>query len=399
MSVHTVQEKHIQLAEEKSSTSPASLDHSYPFSPSIADRLTDRVKGLASLLIIPFWKGETSVQYCFLPFLSGEYGQSTTKLKEYAKRFFVGLAGTALMLFGVPFALAGHILTGLTSLCESENYRYLKGNAEETQKGPTKFIHLNTCMLNGGLPYSFGGVRPANERFDHLVKTVKELNSDMLFLCEFNRTLGYPMYRALKEDYTHFFLDVGLNPGGMENALFIASRKPIVSPPHYFPFNLSIEGSQKHMKRGFFAIETQDKWYLYTHLHPGDDSYDRDIRQKQLDKIKTFIDEKTGSKPCILLGDLNINRLEKNANDYKEMIERGLTDNFTTEHPEEITCSNRLELHIKGLDEKALSEEVLDYMLIDKKNQEVELKIDIRKTLEKKVDLSLSDHDLLIGTS
>jgi len=374
-----------------------SLIDSFPFSPSRTDNIVDNLKGLASYLMMPFWSAQASFQYCLLPFHPGEYGQETSKAYEYAKRFFIVPLALVAMTVTLPFALLGFALTGLARIYESANYRYFSGDAAEVTPEKPKFFHLNICGFYGGLPYALGGTTPANERLDEYVKAIEKVDPDLVFLCECNRMLTAPLYYKLKEDYAHFFVDIGLNAWGMENSLFVASRMPIVTAPQYVPFDIKLEGKQKYLKRGFFSVETEDKWYIYTHLHSGNEEYDRGMRQQQLDIIQTFIDEKTGDKPCVLLGDLNINRLDKPNTGYQKMIKHGYKDYFADQHPDAITGSDKLNYHIKGIEEE-VPPEVIDYILIQDKGKPISLQIDLYETYDyERLDLSLSDHNGLIG--
>lgn len=368
-------------------------DLSYPFEMTQTDRVVDQVKALASILMVPFWEAQACVQYCCLPILPGEYGQENTKIKEVAKRFLILPVSLFLMIPAIPLALMGQVLTGLARVYESENYRYLSGNASEKIEPSTKFFHLNCCMFPGGLPYSTGGFVPAEERFDALLKIVLEVAPDLLFLCEFNRLLSSPMYHALREEYAHFFVDIGLSEKGIENQLFVASKKPLTSPPRYIPFTMPIENEQKHMQKGFFALETEDCWYLYTHLQAKDDAHSREVRQQQLDVIQTFIEEETEDKPCILLGDLNINRLEEPNTDYQKMLERGFVDFFALQHPDVVTCTDAFAYHIKGIEREALSE-VIDYILLYPKGKDIPLQTDDYDTTKGN---PITDHHGLIG--
>lgn len=369
----------------------------YPAAVTNVEYFVDLTKTVASHLMIPFWKAEAPFQYCLLPFHPGEYGQEVNKTAEYTKRFFIAAVALPTMVVTLPLLLLSFPLTGLARVYESDNYRHLSGMCPQRELSRPKFFHLNACMFFGGLPYVMGGVTPADSRFKELMATVKEVNPDILFLCEFNRTLSRPIHQNLKGIYSDFFVDIGLNAQGMENALMVASRVPIVSKPRYIPFSMKIEGEQKYLKRGFFAVETKGKWYIYTHLHPKDGAYDRDVRQRQLIEIQDFIDIRTGDKPVILLGDLNINRLDDSSHEYEAMIERGdFVDYFADQHPDLATASDALDLRIKG-SRKEAPPEVIDYALINPKGKEVPLEIELYDTSRARPDLALSDHRGLIG--
>lgn len=364
--------------------------------PTTTETVVDTVKGLVSYLVMPFWEAEAAFQYCLLPFLPGKYGQETSKIHEYVKRFFIALFALPVMALTLPLAISSFPLTGLARIFESRNYRYLSGCAPEIQVEKPKFMHLNFCGFYGGLPYALGGTTPAHDRLGELVENIHEVDPDLVFLCESSRLLTPPLYHSLKDNYSHFFVDIGLNAFGMENALFVAARVPILSQPTYHPFTDKVEGDQRFILRGFFAVETADKWFFYTHLHSGSEEKDREVRQSQLEKIQEFIEANTGEKPCILLGDLNINRLEDPNSDYQKMLSRGFQDYFPEQHPDAFTGSDVLDYQIKKIDEEAALE-VIDYILINDKGKGLTLQLGVLETYHARLDQSLSDHKGLIG--
>ncbi|WP_420420677.1 endonuclease/exonuclease/phosphatase family protein [Simkania sp.] len=364
--------------------------------PTTTETIVDKVKGTASYLMMPFWEAETAFQYCLLSFLPDEYGQEATKAYEYAKRFFI--APLSLAGMGITFLLevSGRLLTGVARIFESRNYRYLSGNAEERSPEKPKFMHLNFCGLYGGLPYSCGGTTPGNARIGELAERVRAEDLDLLFLCECNRMLTPALYYNLRDDFSHFFVDIGLNTWGIESCQFVASRVPIISAPSFHPYSEVVEGEEWHMMRGFFAVETADKWYLYTHLHSGNDADDREMRQRELGAIQDFIVERTADKPCVLLGDLNINRLDESNDDYQKMLGLGFKDGFPDQHPAAFTGSDMLDHHIKKNAAEA-PPEVLDYILVNDKGTGLELQLSVLETYKPQLDQSLSDHKGLIG--
>jgi len=262
-------------------------------------------------LMTPFWTVQTYA-------LRGEESRVAT----FAKRFFA-LVGT---LFAAPFALAGYAFSASAS-----SFRTLKGEAETVSTKDPSYFHLNACMMPGVLPALFGGMSPADARFEMLVSTALEQNADLLFFSECGRLLTSKLYERLKGEYATFHVDPGLNPLGMENGLFIASR--LSCAPTYVPFTVCGKGDQWFYQRGFFALETDETVFLYTHLDPKE----RFVRTAQLDEICAFIHKQ--SKPCALIGDLNIDRL-KDRDEYKALIARGFVDQSQNDSP--TTTDNEL---------------------------------------------------------
>lgn len=81
----------------------------------------------------------------------------------------------------LPFAFLGMGLTGLGNMMKSCGYRYLKGDYQEEFSSKPKIFHLKACMFPGTLPRSFGGVTPANDRFDRLVATLRKTTQTLFF--------------------------------------------------------------------------------------------------------------------------------------------------------------------------------------------------------------------------
>ncbi len=129
----------------------------------------------------------------------------------------------------------------------------------------------------------------------------------------------------LKENYAHFYTNIGPLPWGMESNLFVASKLPIVSAPQFYPFP-----DQPRWRKGFFCFETPKFWVITTHMQPAG----AEIRREQLAQITDKIDELQGTtdKPCILLGDLNIGH---SADEQGEYVSSGIRDMYVDNYERE----------------------------------------------------------------
>ena len=329
------------------------------------DQCIEKIKGLCSYLLTPFWKGEELIHRSILPFLPGQ------NILELANRFFQFSMGLGLTIVGFPLALGGLLVTGICNQFHLRDFRYLKGELVPQKEG-NKFLHLNTCMFPGGLPLSFGGVMPACFRLNQLNRLLKEIKPDLLFLSEFNRTLVPPLYEAIKKEYAHFFVDIGLNGAGLESCLFIACRTQILTPPRYFPFRVLSIGEQKQINRGFFLLQNEECWSVFTHLHPHESREARAVRQAELLEIVEEIKKLPNNKSCYLIGDLNINRFDP-LGEYEYLLSLGFTD-------------QQNEIH-EG------TKEVVDYFLIYQGKKESRFDVSLIGS-----DGVLSDHPLLVAT-
>ena len=204
-----------------------------------------------------FWRAEQNVHYTFLPIHQNHLGQSENKLIEIAKRLLIGPPALAITLLLAPFAILGHVSTALSHALQSKEFVYLEGLYEEISKDTLKIMHLNTCMLPGGLTYLFGGMRTAGERFNDLMHLIKFEDPDIVFLSEFSETLTPRLYESLKHLYKHFFVNIGSNAFGMDASLCVLCKIPLAKEPRFIPSLVEAAGTQRLMYRGYFILETR----------------------------------------------------------------------------------------------------------------------------------------------
>ena len=175
-------------------------------------------------------------------------------------------------------------------------------------------------MLPGGLPSSFGSMSPAKERVDDLAKFIKSQGAQIIAFAEVSRTISPTLVNQLKDEYKLFFTDIGLKPFGMEAGLFIASKVPI-KEASFNIFKVRDEGGQKMYRRGYFTFETNDHYFIYTHLSPNSEQ----VRTAQLKEIQNVI-EGLKNKSVILFGDLNVEKKTPDTLDYQALTQLGLHD-------------------------------------------------------------------------
>jgi hypothetical protein len=349
------------------------------------DFFSDQIHTVAKYCIEPFWILEQKLHSCILPLHPGEYGQTQSKIQEVCRRVFIAIFLTPWMLSSIPFAVLGMSLTGIGNMLKSREYRYMGGDYQGEFSSKVKVLSLNTGMLPGALPCKYGGLSPANMRFDQLVDTVRENNPDFVFLCEFHRGLSMSMVNALRDRYNHFAIDVGLNAKGLEACFFIAYRGELASPPVFVPFN----EKRKGMHSGFFIVETPDSYFICSHLKPHDDQ----SQLTQLNQIMHFVETECKEKRVVLMGDFNF---ERETALHKMLLEKGFIDRLTKKDE---TCTNALEVHMHNLDEEVISESI-DYMLVlDREKKKTEIDLNLLATYDQDEHLheALSDHKALFG--
>lgn len=355
---------------------------------SFKDQCAETLNLIANVAKSLFWKAEQNLHYVFLPIVLQHLGQEQRKLTEIAKRILIApFAVTATLLF-TPLALLGHCLTGLSNRLNSRKFVYLEGICEEKTTQSPKIMHLNACMLAGGLPYLFGGVATAGERFQKgLIPLINREDPDIVFLSEFSETMTPRLYESLKRKYKHFFVNIGSKAVGMDASLAVISKVALTKEPEFVPSTVKADGSQKFFSRGFFIMETKEYRYLYTHLHPQNTPASISIRSRQIQEIKRLIESKEGSTPWVVLGDLNIDR---GSEGHQEMKESDFIDVIEEEHGPVSTAAEGLE---KG---SIKTEESLDYFLTVR-DKPIAVQTQVIDTYTDKRN-ALSDHKAIVAT-
>ncbi len=308
----------------------------------------------ASHLQRPFWYFEHMAHYYILNPLNDP---TLTTIKGVAKRAIVGVLSMGGLVATLPLVLLACCVKKVGNRLRRKEFTYWKGNRREKLSLVNhKVTHLNTCMLPGGLPYLFGGMRTARERLEQLERFIHAIDPDLVFLCEVSSTLSSRLYHLFAGSYTHFFLNIGSATWGMEAGMAIMSRMPILDA-YFFPSHVVAEGVQKLLARGYFFIETEAINYLYVHLHPKETKRAKEVRREQLEEVSTIIRAYPQDKPCVILGDFNVDRKKTQHN--KTMNARGFSDLFYGHYgPTATTMSGRSVDGILTLKEEKLRMEI-----------------------------------------
>jgi endonuclease/exonuclease/phosphatase family metal-dependent hydrolase len=305
------------------------------------------------------YASELFIHSYFTPIRPGEFGNLSTETLEKVSRAFKFV----FCVISCPVAIVGlalsYALDSLGDYMTQKSYMRLIGNAEEKEETPTfisentkpvdRFMTLNACMLWGGLPILFGGVKPARERIDPMAELVLAQNSDVVVMQEASFESGLFLWDKLKHAYAQGFTRIGPMPGlALDSGLFIASKFPIVKEPVFHPLP-----SNKLIQRGVFYFETEKRAVFVTHLEDGDEPEDAAMRKVQIAEIAKIMKntQKETNKQCLLLGDLNIQL--KHATD-DEYMTSGISSHFVNDAipvdvtEETSTCTNRLTAYAKG---------------------------------------------------
>ena len=148
--------------------------------------------------------------------------------------------------FGIFFAMFRNKLsannsrtTGQPVLCIQK-----RPGRREKEFDSSSFLTLNVCMFKGRLPSLFGGTTaPVAERAERLARLLEQESPDIFVAQEVPLESGAKIYEAIKDQYPHFWLGIGLIPGEQESDLFVASKYPIISRRSSFHIRTRCSGS------------------------------------------------------------------------------------------------------------------------------------------------------------
>ena len=151
----------------------------------------DQLNRLATLAIDCFWTPEANVHSKFGSNKSYHFDNTS---KAYQACYTI--TNIVLATLGMIPAILGNFLTAAANTLKSHQFTYLHTNAPPSEH-IKKALHLNVCMLPGGLPISFGGMSPANERVDSLINFTVEQKAEIIAFSEVSRTISSPLFNKL----------------------------------------------------------------------------------------------------------------------------------------------------------------------------------------------------------
>ncbi len=292
-----------------------------------SSELVDWVSNTSFVLMRSYWLAQENLSRCYLPLIEGEYGQKDDLFHEILWRICTHLWALPLLMVSLPLLIIGNALfltVRIFSPLDFQTYENLDAPYHPPSETIT-FFHLNACMMQGQLPVLFGGMTPATWRVENLTQKIKELDSDVVVLCEVNGCVASTLLDQLKDRYRHFYYRPGanyhfkmsFNPFGHDSNLFIASKITPAKPPKFVPFLQQGYGKQLLIKRGYFQLDLGPIVLFFTHLHPLYLHIDQTIRKAQLHEAESAM--LLEYKPTLLIGDLNIDYLH-NSQEFEETV-------------------------------------------------------------------------------
>lgn len=347
------------------------------------EQLGQTLNTISLHLIRPIHCSTENIVRCFMPIYEEELDGRQTISGEFAKRIVSGLHSTIALPLISSMWLLGGVLDTAGDCIQQKPYTKLPGSTTVANgsEGVYTFFSLNSCMFWGCLPLVFSGVSPARERIPFMSGMILKEDADFVLLQEVSYESAKAIWKRIKNRYRYGFTRIGPNFWlKMESGLFIASKYPILGEPHYLPFS-----SNSPMSRGLFFFETEPCWIFTTHLDDGGKGNET-LRHEQMALIVAEIKKRSGTKPCLLFGDLNISRGQGEDREYQNEILQYFYDPCQT-HPlgdETATWTKLLVEHAWGKSNPDDPDyERVDYVLLDKGSAgKVELKARLVPTFD-----------------
>ncbi len=253
---------------------------------------------------------------------------ASTKAVNLARKCFLGMGLITCAVLSTMTTLPGIALRLAVCKLEQEPYIYWEGGLEEKVLENNTFTLFlqNICFANAGYVISDGGVMPWRFRINAIIGKIKEQNADVVCLCEvFDINAALKLYQGMRNEYAHFYFNIGPRATGVSSGIFMASKFKIHNPEFTaFPKELLI-GRTKNAEKGVFAFDVQSKGSSFariftTHLQHSEEytspteqdevaqkkaSEERAARRQEMELILEKIEEVTG-KAVVLTGDLNL---------------------------------------------------------------------------------------------
>ncbi|NNM43539.1 MAG: hypothetical protein HKM07_04285 [Chlamydiae bacterium] len=243
---------------------------------------------------------------------------------NYGRKIFLSLGVVATATVATLTTAPGIILRSLAARFQDRPFLYYKGQAEEKVMKDDQFSHLswNVCFVCGGYSISDGGVTPWPERIEAVTDQIYAEDADVVCLYEvFDTKSGLQLYEKLKDNYAHFYFNIGPKAVGVSSGIFVASKYKIVDPEFSAFPQEALVGRTKHAAKGVFdfSIQSQGRNFsriFATHLQHSEQcdfptAEEVAARKMELDIIMKRIDAvRDKSLALVLTGDLNLDEKE-----------------------------------------------------------------------------------------
>lgn len=233
-------------------------------------------------------------------------------------------SGVAAALFTLP----GIALRELGKLICEHPFKYKRGEALELPFSQQFFSILswNICCVPAGYSITDGNVVPWIERIHLVSQAIREQNADVVCLYEImDFNAAKRLFEELKDQYAHFYFNIGAQAIGPSSGIFVASKYPVGDPKFIrFPTEMLV-GRTKHAAKGVFSFDIPCARIFATHTQHSEvpacpTEEEINCRAAQMNLIATDM-QRVDGKAVILTGDFNLDNDEYENSTWKEHFE------------------------------------------------------------------------------
>lgn len=251
------------------------------------------------------------------------------KTARWANNFWLSTQMVTCGAIATFSTLPGIALRALGEALNPQAFLHKTGNAAEKlfQRKTFTMLSWNICCVPAGYSITDGNVFPWPERMSAIIDSIKKSNADVVCLYEvFDTQAGFALYEGLKEEYAHFYLNIGTQAMGAPSGIFVASKYKIDDPQFVRFSKDSLVGRTKYAAKGVFSFDITMARIFATHLQHSEvpnnpTEEEKQGRAAQMRTIISEIEKKSPPKPTIVTGDLNLNSEEYKASEWQSSFE------------------------------------------------------------------------------
>lgn len=259
-----------------------------------------------------------------------------SKIRNFVRKCFLAIAIVVLAYIALFTTLPGIAIRGVATYVQKSSFTYLKGNPDKEkilQGNKFSLLSWNVCCVPAGYAITNGNVMPWRYRIDAIINEIKMQNADAVSLYEiFDADASRYLYKRLKEEYPHFYVNIGPRALGVSSGFFVASKYDIRNP-EFTPFPKStLVGRTKKSEKGVFSFDLQSRKHSFarifaTHLQHSNASQfptDPEIqgRKAQMELIAQKVIQ-VKNRAALLTGDLNMDETELSASPHRHLFTKG----------------------------------------------------------------------------
>jgi exonuclease III len=254
----------------------------------------------------------------------------------WIEKIFLTYKALSNSLTAIVTAPAGILLRATAIAVQNEPYLYFPGNALEKSPGRSfSLLSWNVCFVGGGYSITNGGVSPWSQRIDGVVEAIRAQDADVVCLYEtFDTRSAFELHNRLKDQYAHFYFNIGPKAVGVSSGIFVASKFPIENP-QFTPFtDAALVGRTKNAEKGVFSFDLKDGESSFARIHAThmqhseecDSPTPEEIEARDLEMeiiLKQIEQQYDHHLITLLAGDWNLDDVEYENSSWKNHFDRG----------------------------------------------------------------------------